>query len=298
MNVQHKYGCSALRRTALLSTSIMLASGALTGCGASHSHDGTKQSASGAADASPAAAVETARAATANAKSARLTLQETVRTDGKTQTVQGSGLTKVGNSSRSDGQFTLSTAGQAVQMRVLGTTLYEKLPATAATRQLSDGKPWISVNTTKIRHSTADTQNQAPNAAQQLAYLRNPQQATRVGTDTIDGVPTTHYRLILSPSQIADGTAKTQVVGKVPVDVWIDTSHRVRQETISMTVQPAASPSAPSNGTAPGQGQQVQVAMTMRLDDFGTPVHVTAPPSTQVTDATAKIVQAMGGQSA
>ncbi|MEU6173203.1 LppX_LprAFG lipoprotein [Streptantibioticus parmotrematis] len=284
----------------MLSSGILMAGGVLTGCGTSHSASGSTQSSSGAADASPAASVETARTATANAKSARLALEETVRVDGKAQSVHGSGVTRMGDSGAADGQFTLSAAGQNVQMRVLGTTLYEELPASAATRQLSDGKPWISVDTTKIPHSAADTQNQAPDAAQQLAYLRNPQGATKVGTETIDGVPTTHYRLSLSPSQIVGATAsKAQVVGRIPVDVWIDTSHRVRQETVAMTVRPAASASAPPGGSTSGQNQEVQVAMTMRLSDFGTPVHVTPPPQSQVTDATAKLVQVMdGGQTA
>jgi hypothetical protein len=298
------------RRTGTASRSAALAGGgvaiaavvALAGCGSSSgdgdaSAGGTAHSPTTSAAPSPSAssgeqsgtgdatAVQTALTTTSKADSARMTLDESVRAGGKDVAVHGSGVTSMkGSGADARGEFTVVTAGQKVEMRVVGSTLYEKLPPSAGTGKLTGGKPWIKVDTTKIPHGTGSMSHEAPDASGQLAYLDHPQRVTKVGSATIDGAPTTHYRVVVSPQALAASGVSAK---PIPVDVWVDAQHRVRQEKLTavMTAGSTASPSA-------GSSQSINLTMTLHLTDFGTPVHVTAPPAGQVTDATKQIAAA------
>ncbi|MYS23321.1 hypothetical protein GA0115240_151813 [Streptomyces sp. DvalAA-14] len=304
------------RRTGTTSRSVALAGGgvavaavlALAGCGSSSSDGGSAAPASPSpSSAAPSTAapspsgqaggdgtaLQTALTTTAHAESARMVLDETLQAGGKDVTVHGSGVTSLDDSaSQARGEFTVVAAGQQVEMRVLGSTLYEKLPPSAGTKQLSGGKPWIKVDTTKIPHTVGDTSNQAPSASAQLAYLDHPQRVTKVGSERVGGVDTTHYRVSVSPKILA--TSGVDTSKPIPVDVWIDAQHRVRQEKLSAAVTLGGS-AATSSGTSQ---KSLSMNMTLQLGDFGTAVHVSAPPAGQVTDATQRIVSAAKGGAA
>jgi hypothetical protein len=265
---------------------------ALAGCGSTSSSGSAPASASPGtsnSSGSPGTAVRTALTTTSHADSARMTLAETVRVGAKSQTLDGSGVTALkGAGPGQSGQFTMAAGGQQVEMRVLGTTLYEKLPPGVGTKKLTAGKPWIRVDTTKITPSADGTSNQAPDASAQLAYLDHAQQVSKVGTQTVDGAATTHYRMTLSPAAL--GSSSVHAAKPIPVDVWVDAQHRVRQEKLSMDLTAAGSSASPSSGASSrSAGSSESITVTMHLRDFGTPVHVTAPPKGQVHDATQQI---------
>jgi hypothetical protein len=109
---------------------------------------------------------------------------------------------------------------------------------------------------------------------------------TKVGTETVDGAATTHYRVTVPPQTFA---TSGMIAGKpVPVDVWIDAQHRVRQEKLSVVLTADGS-SASASGSA---RKTLGMTMTLHLSDFGTPVRVSAPPAGQVTDATQRLADA------
>jgi hypothetical protein len=231
--------------------------------------------------------LQTALTTTSHSDSARIVMEEAVNAGGKKVAVHGSGVTSLktaGPDARGD--FTVTAAGQKVRMLMVGTTLYEKLPPAAATSKITGGKPWIKIDTTKIPRGAGDGTNEAPDASAQLAYLGHAQRVTKVGTETVDGAATTHYRVAVPPQTFA--TSGMTAGKSVPVDVWIDAQHRVRQEKLSVVLTADGS-SASTSGSAP---KTLGMTMTLHLSDFGTPVRVTAPPAGQVTDATQRLVDA------
>ncbi len=120
-----------------------------------------------------------------------------------------------------------------------------------------------------------------------LAYLRGVAgTVTEVGTETLDGVDTTHYT---APVDLQQALAKAgdklsaearqrlqdqaaKVSGTVPVEVWIGPDGLLRRVTVTVDA------SSLSGGKAKGSA-----AMTMDLTDVGKPVSITVPPADQVS---------------
>lgn len=73
--------------------------------------------------------------------------------------------------------------------------------------------------------------------------------------------------------------------GTLPVDVWVDAHHLVRQIRYQVPL-PAASTSGAS-----GSGK---VALTITFTAFGAPVHLSAPPASQTADITSQVLQHAG----
>jgi hypothetical protein len=95
----------------------------------------------------------------------------------------------------------------------------------------------------------------------------------RLGTETVGGVSTTHYR-------VAVGEANTKAL--VPTeDAWVDGEHLVRKVSHDFT--------APVSATG-GKTALAHTVLTMTFSDFGTPVTVAPPPATDTvsTDTVGK----------
>jgi hypothetical protein len=285
------------RTTALFAGSSILAAVLLAGCGSASGHAGHSTGASGSPSGpgtgSSTGAVRTAWRTTSHATSAQLSMTEHLEASGNDETVVSTGVTRLGGAAgRAKGSFTVRADGHRIAVRVLGRTLYEQLPPGAARAKLSGGKPWIKVDTTRLpagAGSGSDGTAQAPDAGAQLDYLKGAGTVHRVGTATVDGTATTHYRTTVNSGALG-GTA-AHVSGRVPVDVWIDSHHRVRQERLTLHLTAAAGTT--SSGATPGSARRTAVVtVVMRLTGFGTPVHVTAPPAARTTDVTRKLASA------
>ncbi len=101
-----------------------------------------------------------------------------------------------------------------------------------------------------------------------------------LGTETVNGERTTHYRGTLDydklPDSITDEELKGQLakLGDVPVDVWINDD----DEVVKLHMKIDASAFA-SSSTASGS-----VEITMTITDIDEPVEVVAPPADEVVD--------------
>jgi hypothetical protein len=113
-----------------------------------------------------------------------------------------------------------------------------------------------------------------------LAYLAKAGNVSRVGSEDIDGTPTTHYRATIdfaklagSAGAAADSVRRLQTLTgqkSLPTDVWIDARHRVRRQTVAISAQ---------------RPLPVSFGMTIDYKRFGVPVDVHAPAASETADA-------------
>jgi hypothetical protein len=185
----------------------------------------------------------------------------------------------------------------SMDMRMIGTKLYLRLPQELAGPALPGGKPWAGVDLGKSLEraglgSFDFTQQQDP--AQTLQYLRAASTGvTETGTATVRGVETTRYtgrmdfrkaldagidRLELSAAEREKARKGMkwmldQLGAKgVPFEVFVDEDGLLRRMTMDMSMKIV--------------GEQVTMAMKMDYFDFGVDVNVQAPPARDVYDAT------------
>jgi hypothetical protein len=181
-------------------------------------------------------------------------------------------------------------AGMTVDIseRMIGAVIYMHSPLLAGA-----GKPWIKLDLQRFGKAQGLDLNATMSAsssdpAQMLTYLDAASDSIdRVGTQDVRGVATTRYHVVLdlfkvaarAPSDERAAVRRTfareaKLLGghTMPIDVWIDSSGLVRREHIQI---PLKAPSIPAGAS---------MAMTIDLFEFGVPVHVKAPPASDVTD--------------
>jgi hypothetical protein len=163
--------------------------------------------------------------------------------------------------------------------------MYMKLGFLSA--MMPGAKSWVRVDLAKAGKAAGIDFNQLLGGANQspsdsLALLRSSGEFSEVGTETEDGVETTHYEgtVDLQKAAAARGVGAEALQhlldlgapAQYPADVWIDKDGYVRQYKTHY-------------GMTTG-GKSMSVSMTMGMSDYGTPVEVSAPPSDEVFDAT------------
>jgi hypothetical protein len=275
------------RRAALLATSVaaavLLVVGvvAVAAIGTGPSHHPTAGNGT--------AAVLSAYTTTVGAESAHVSLSLTVgdmsvRVEGVVDLHTGDG----------DLTFTLPPPIGQIEAISTGPVYYLRLPPLL--QAAAGGKPWVRLDRT-VLEGVVGSQVGVPGVGTTLdvtgvlAWLRSVSgQVTAVGHDTINGVLTTHYRAAVDASRAAasvgadpsTASAVAQAAGQtVPVDVWIDAQGRLRQMQVSLDLTKLR---LPQGATLPAEARGTAV-LTVDLWDFGVPVHTTAPPADQVTDA-------------
>jgi hypothetical protein len=179
-----------------------------------------------------------------------------------------------------------------LEMRLDGTVAYMRMPFLES--QLPDGKEWVQVDLAKAASlqgvDLADIQSFAKGSdpREALGYLRSISgDLTRLGTEDVRGVPTTHYFAAVDWQKALAQAAKEAgqqgflaqlqnmpgAVASVPVDVWVDADNLVRRMTMSFVFP------------SPDQSQQAKASLEMELFDYGEPVTVEAPNAADVVDA-------------
>ncbi|HXH98425.1 MAG TPA: hypothetical protein VNH40_14550 [Gaiellaceae bacterium] len=165
---------------------------------------------------------------------------------------------------------------------------------------LLGGKHWLKVDASKLGEKlgidfsklTGGPTTQDP--AQMLALLQATSgKVDDLGAETIAGVATTHYRANVDlakaaelegvSSQTLQQLTQAGVPNTIPEDVWIDSDGLIRQFRMSFDMTSAGVP--------------LHMSVTMGLSNYGTAAEVTAPPASDVYDASELLLRGLGQQS-
>lgn len=184
-----------------------------------------------------------------------------------------------------------------MDMRMVGTKVFVRLPEALAGAGMTGGKEWASVDlATSLGQSGLGsldlTQQQDP--AQTLQYLRAASTGVKEdGSATVRGVETTRYtgrldfrkaldagleKLELSPAERQRARAGMKWMldqlgaNGVPFEVFVDGDGLLRRMTMHM------------NMTV--EGEEMSMKMLIDYFDFGVDVDVEAPPAGDVSDVT------------
>ncbi|MEV5596116.1 hypothetical protein [Streptomyces sp. NPDC052496] len=261
----------------------------VTGCGGGDDKaSGKDPSGQGSAAASQGGAadgpqaVRAAHQKTTAAKTARMTLLTRAQSGGRTAEVRGSGVVDLGNGSS---ELVMQTGNQQIHQRMVEGILYQQPPA-AQRQQPPQGKSWLKVDLKKlVEQSGGSSQYEDPTASFTYTKGISDKDVTKVGTETVDGTATTHYKVSVDVAELAKGNAqqakqlRAQLGDRLPLDIWLDGQGRVRQERVEVK---------PQGGKQGSNGARTAVSTTLKFSDFGTDVNVTAPPAKDTVDITDK----------
>lgn len=277
-----------MRRSLLLLVPLAATAAGLGACGGSSDKSSSKSSV-----ATNDPVVHAVRASFTQGGGIRMQLKGTVSTAGQTIPIAGSGVI---DSKRALGNLVFTTkvpgAGAVTAREVFtGDTIYLNLGSLSAGR-LPGGKHWMSINLKKsIGLDLSKLGGTDPR--QFLDYLQGADHSQKVGTETIDGRRTTHYRATVdlgasarnlpAPARKAlDSLSKDAKLKALPIDAWVDDQGLLRREHVSYRVE--AGPAGP-----------IATDVTVDLLDFGAKATAKAPPASDVFDISA-IASQLGGQ--
>jgi hypothetical protein len=266
----------------------------------------------------PGDPVSKAAAATMNLHGARVAVEMTMNIDSVGQPIHITGSGAM-DSGKHQAQLHLDMSdlanvpggdqlggGSALQIRELldGFTLYMSAPF--LTQNLPGGKKWLKMDIEKIGKAAgfnlgAFQQPGQGDPSQWIQFLRSSSDMKKVGTDTVRGVKTTHYKGVSNLDKLAESVpaadrkaakatseqlTKLTGITSIPVEAWIDSKGLVRRVGMKLDYN-----------KLPGSDQGMSVDLTEDLYDFGVKVDVTPPPSDETYDITnlaAKNIQQNG----
>lgn len=173
--------------------------------------------------------------------------------------------------------------------------IYMKLPF--FTRLVPAHKPWVKLDLNafgqKLGFDFSQLTQLSSNPAQVLDWLRATSGTiTTIGSETIDGVQTTHYRATVDLSKYPDLVpperraavrravtilTKFAHVQAFPVDAWVGNDGLIRREYVVLgeTLK----------------GQTLNLDMKADFHDFGAPVSIAIPPANETFDLTKLALQ-------
>ncbi|MCO6004525.1 LppX_LprAFG lipoprotein [Actinoallomurus purpureus] len=171
---------------------------------------------------------------------------------------------------------------------LLGDNIYGKVPSQLT--QFTGGKPWVKFSVSKAAQQAGVDLNailKQADPAQQTKIFTSSKDVRKAGTQTIDGVKTTHYTGTITAKDAAaqlNGKAKQSFqdlyqksgAKSVAFDLWVGADNLPRKLTAK---------SAASDGAA---------TATMIYSDYNKSFSVSAPPANQVADGNS-LTQSWGG---
>ncbi len=158
---------------------------------------------------------------------------------------------------------------------------------------LIKGKPWAKINAEGYEQAigvsgSLETSSDGP--SQGIDLLKAAGQADAVGDETLRGVPTTHYHVLVDLARLSAEVPASQRVGAqkqaellkrisgettLPIDVWIDARKRVRRYHVQVPLC--------------YQGERTSETVSVELYDYGTQSIPAPPPSSDTTDLTSQV---------
>lgn len=232
----------------------------------------------------PVSYVRSSAHKSAKAPSEHMAVTQKITTPGGGISLGGSGDF---SNRRHEGSLTvtLSAAGKTVKMDevLAGTTVYVRSPLFS--HKLPGGKTWAKLDLQKLYGTlgiNASTfMSESPEQAfQQLDAAGN---VASVGTETINGVETTHYRLSNLDISKIPGGARIEALAHPtygPIDVWIGNKDGyVRKESLSVSYS--------------FSGVSATMSMTLNFSSFGEHVSVNVPPRRTTLDVTHRAMKGL-----
>jgi hypothetical protein len=181
----------------------------------------------------------------------------------------------------------LATAGGSLSMQELfkSTTVY--IGSSLFAGKLPGGARWMKVDLARAGQALGinvqSLTSGGTNPAQFLEFLKGSAgNVTRVGQETVRGVPTTRYRATVDLGKVADAApsaernAVRQALSKLtaqtglhtlPIEVWVDAHNMARRIALTMSLT--------------ALGQSIQVAFSLDLFDFGATPAVQVPAASE-----------------
>jgi hypothetical protein len=194
------------------------------------------------------------------------------------------------------GQLGAAADGMTMKVRVIAGVAYMSLgsipgAARGVFEQRMQGKHWIKIDPSNLGASPdAGSTTFGGDAGSTIGALRGVDDVTRVGTEEVAGVPTTHYRgtvdlakvLAKLPARMQDELRKNPAfgTGAWKIDAWVDADGTLRK--MAFDVETA----------------QMRVSEVLELRDFGAPVDLSAPPADDVIDFATVFGDLLGGSNA
>ena len=243
--------------------------------------------------------MQTAYSTTTKAKTAAFRLNETIQAKSSSGSSQSAVITGSGQANFATKAFTASINtpnGGAIKILLVNGIEYLRVPA-AERSQIPGHRAWVSINLDTLSQArlgasfsqiaSAGNSNPAQALSQLSAVSRG---VSRIGSATVAGVLATEYRAQVS---LAKAAARAQAKGGakaaravrqeikalgtavLPVDVWVNAHHLVRQIRYRVPL--------PATGTGGGSGT---ATLTITYTNFGAPVRLSPPPSSQTANIT------------
>jgi hypothetical protein len=232
-----------------------------------------------------------------NSPGFRMLLSMRIGSDALPAAVTGQGSGSFSTHART-GSMTLTvgvpTGGATRSIRISeildGPTVYMQLPSSLMSGLGSVGKRWIAVNLAKVSGipalSSLESNPASSNPSEMLQYLKAASgSVSNEGHQVVDGFSTTRYHANIEISKIADAVPaseraaaqqamaqlqKLAKIGQIPVTVWVDAHHLVRQMTMTIT--------------ATASGQTINEAFTIEIPQYGPQPPPTIPPASEVAN--------------
>jgi hypothetical protein len=197
---------------------------------------------------------------------------------------RGNGVFDKGGQGAGHLTMAVTSQGQTVTIETVnvGSVVYMR-SAVFSRLGLPAGKEWVRLDLGRLAKQNGvdlgSLLDSSPNPNGALAYLGGSTGNERkVGSEKVQGVPTTHYRATIDLAQAArnaHGSARDSIrrvidvsgLKVIPVDVWVDHDGYVRKLIYSQVA-----------------GTQQSAQVTMELHDFGSHVQIASPPSDSVID--------------
>lgn len=170
-----------------------------------------------------------------------------------------------------------------MEVREIGETTYMRFPLFSF---LGVTTEWVSMPTDE--GVADDLAGAAPSNPTDFldAFGDADAEAEELGTETVRGVETNHFRVVIDTESLLEDATPEQLEqleaqgplpqGELPVEVWVGDDGLIHRYVVTYD--------GSSVETAPGEGFE-EMTITIEMYDYGTDIGVEAPPPDQVTDS-------------
>ena len=166
----------------------------------------------------------------------------------------------------------------------------EYVKVVGAAAQLSGGKQWLKLDLSQLGAQSGGASlgsalkiNQNTDASQQMKLLLTSGDLKKIGSETVDGVRTTHYGGTVDPATMLRKQAAGSKLSPEELKQLQDTlqSAGITDEHIDVWLDEAGLPVEMKVALQSAAGA---VTVDEHFSDWGTPVDITPPPADQVLD--------------